>query len=157
MAEQQQPQLPIGYWIKRADEALTARIDEAQAANGLSRTGWQILNAPHDAGSMAREHIPQLLHPSASAGSLVEQIAHLAERGLIESERDTTAYRLTDRGRQVHADALASQRAVRQRAVQGVSEADYLTAIRVLQRIVENLSEGSTGRTPSLHQSEQVR
>ncbi len=157
MAEQQQPQLPIGYWIKRADEALTARIDEAQSANGLSRTGWQILNALHDAGSMTREHITQLLHPFASAGAFAEQIAHLAERGLIEGEGDTTAYRLTDRGRQVHADALATQREIRWRAVQGVSEADYLTAIRVLQRIVENLSEGSTGRTPSLHQSEQVR
>jgi len=152
MAERQQPQLPIGYWIKRADEALTARIDEAQSANGLSRTGWRILNALHDAGSMAREQIAELLRPFASAGSLAEQIAHLSGRGLIESEGDAAAYRLTDRGRQVHADALATQREIRWRAVQGVSE-----AIRVLQRIVENLGEGSTGRTPSLHQSEQGR
>lgn len=157
MAERQQPQLPIGYWIKRADEALTARIDEAQAANGLSRTGWQILNALHEAGSMTHEQLAELLRPFAGTESLAEQIAHLAGRGLIESERDTTAYRLTDRGRQVHADALTLQREIRRRAVQGVSEADYLTAIQVLQRIAENLSEGSVESLPGAHQSEQGR
>lgn len=157
MAEREQPQLPIGYWIKRADEALTARIDEAQAANGLSRTGWQILHALHEAGSMTHEQLAELLRPFAGTESLAEQIAHLAGRGLIESERDTTAYRLTDRGRQVHADALASKREIRWRAVQGVSEADYLTAMRVLQRIAENLSEGSAERPPGASPPEQER
>jgi hypothetical protein len=106
---------------------------------------------------MGREQIAELLRPFASTESLAEQIAHLAGRGLIESERDTTAYRLTDRGRQVHADALATQREIRWRAVQGVSEADYLTAIRVLQRIVKNLGEGSAESLPGAHQSEQGR
>ena len=122
-----------------------------------SRTGWQILNALHDAGSMAHEQIAELLRPFASAGSLTEQIAHLSGRGLIESEGDAAAYRLTDRGRQVHADALATQRETRWRAAQGVSEADYLTAIRVLQRIVKNLGEGSAESLPGAHQSEQGR
>ncbi len=86
MAEREQPQLPIGYWIKRADEALTARIDEVQAANGLWRTGWQILDAPHEAGSMTHEQLGELLRPFAGTESLAEQSAHLAGRGLIERE-----------------------------------------------------------------------
>lgn len=30
MSEQKRPHLPIGYWLKKADELLTARIDEVQ-------------------------------------------------------------------------------------------------------------------------------
>lgn len=157
MSERQQPQLPIGYWIKQADQALTAQIDEAQAANGLSRTGWQILNTLHEAGTMTREQISELLRPFASVESLVEQISHLAGRELIESERGTTAYRLTDRGRQVHAEALATQHQIPWRAVQGVSESDYLTTIRVLRQIVENLSEGNAEMSPGTPPPEQGR
>lgn len=36
----QKQHLPIGYWIRKADEALTAGIDRIQAAFHLSRTGW---------------------------------------------------------------------------------------------------------------------
>ena len=157
MSERQQPQLPIGYWIKQADQTLSARIDQAQAATGLSRTGRQILNTLHDAGTMTREQITELLRPFASTESLAEQIAHLSGRGLIESERDTIAYRLTDRGRQIHAEALATQHQIRWRAVQGVSEPDYLTAVRVLRQIVENLSEGNAEMSPGTPPPEQGR
>ncbi len=37
--------LPIGYWMKQADNLLTLGIDKIQAAFGFSRTDWQILNA----------------------------------------------------------------------------------------------------------------
>ncbi|MCM8750430.1 hypothetical protein NET02_14865 [Thermomicrobiaceae bacterium CFH 74404] len=157
MSERQQPQLPIGSRIEQADEALTARIDQAQAANGLSRTGWQIVNALHEAGTTTHEQLAELLRPFASAESLAEQISHLAGRELIESERGTAAYRLTDRGRQVHAEALATQHQIRWRAVQGVSESDYLTAVRVLRRIVENLSEGNAQMSPGTPPPEQGR
>jgi hypothetical protein len=31
------PNLPIGYWLKQADKLLTEKINEVQAANGVSR------------------------------------------------------------------------------------------------------------------------
>jgi hypothetical protein len=42
--------LPIGYWLERADELLTARIDEAQRENGPTRLSWQVINVVHERG-----------------------------------------------------------------------------------------------------------
>ena len=38
------------------------------------------------------------------------------------------------------------QKGVRQEAVQGISEADYATTVRVLQRLVENLTGGDAAQ-----------
>lgn len=61
----------------------------------------------------------------------------LVDRGLIEE--DDKSLRLTDRGRNLHATALEVQIKIRQQAVQGITEADYVTTVRVLQQIVSNL------------------
>lgn len=38
MAQVTKPELPIGYWLKRADTLLNEQIDKAQAANEVSRS-----------------------------------------------------------------------------------------------------------------------
>jgi DNA-binding MarR family transcriptional regulator len=43
----------------------------------------------------------------------------------------------------LHAAALASQQAFRARAMSGISDDEYATTIRVLQRLVENLRNQS--------------
>jgi DNA-binding MarR family transcriptional regulator len=141
MSEQKSPYLPIGYWVRKVDETLTAQINEAQEVNGLSRTTWQVLNVLHDMASTTLAQLAEPLRPFADAGSLADVIDRLAERGLIEGERSASAgFRLTDQGRRVHQAALERQKEVRQRAVRGVSEADYLTTVQVLQRVAENLT-----------------
>lgn len=146
MSEQSKPHLPIGYWLKKADEMLTVRINEAQKANGLSRTDWQVLNVLHEAVTATREQLAEPLRPFADTGSLDEVIERLVRRGLIEGGDSAAGYRLTGQGRRVHQAALDLQKEVRQQAVRGVSEADYLTTVRVLQRLVENLSGSDTGQ-----------
>lgn len=37
--------LPIGYWIKQADQMLTKGIDEIQLLFNITRTDWQIINS----------------------------------------------------------------------------------------------------------------
>lgn len=140
MSGPKKPHLPIGYWLKRADEVLTARINEVQRANGLSRTEWQILNLLSELGSATDEQLEASLRPFAGITSLRELITGLRRRGLV-AEKDAAdgGYVLTTQGQQTHATALALQKEVRQQAMKGISEAEYATAIHVLQRIVENL------------------
>jgi len=140
LTKERKLRLPIGYWLKKADEALTTRINEAQQANSLSRTDWQVLNSLHDVGPMTREQLGEPLRPFADANALAQVIERLVGRGLVEGEGTAAAaYRLTDQGRHVHGAALFLQKQVREQAIQGVSDADYATAIRVLQRLVTNL------------------
>lgn len=144
MAQQQSPHLPIGYWLKKADELLTTRINEAQQANGLSRTEWQVLNVLHETPAVSRERIIEVLHPFGDAQRLGAVVDGLVQRGLVAANTsDAGQLQLTAQGRDVHQAALEVQRQIRQQAVRGITEADYLTTVRVLQQIVANLSDGA--------------
>lgn len=145
MSEQKRPHLPIGYWLKKADELLTARINEAQQANGLTRTEWQVLNTLLETEAASRSEIVEILSPFGDAETIGAPVDSLMERGLIEPDgSETGRLRLTTLGRQLHARALEVQKGIRLQAVQGISETDYATTVRVLQQIVENLSGGDS-------------
>jgi hypothetical protein len=93
--------LPIGYWIRRADQLLTASIDKAQKANGLSRTDWQILNALYELGSAVTiDELATPMRPFLDAPSLHEAVTSLDERGLVTEDRSVMdKYVLTASGR----------------------------------------------------------
>lgn len=141
MSEQKKPHLPIGYWVKKVDELLTARIDEVQEANGLSRTQWQILNVLYETSSASRDQIIDVLSPFGNADTLGSAITSLVNRGLVEEDEfEAGTLRLTAQGRDLHATALEAQQKLRLQAVRGIGEADYVTTVRVLQQIVTNLT-----------------
>ena len=134
------PNLPIGYWLKEADQVITEAVNQAQAAQGVSRTDWQVLNTLSEGDGTSQEHLGEILRPFVDAAGLVEIVARLTDRGWV-TPAGQGLLRLTDEGRTHHAVILAQQQAVRRRAVQGVSPEDYGTVIRVLQQIVSNLRE----------------
>lgn len=136
----QAEQRPIGYWIRAAEEALAARINDVQQANGLTRTQWQVLNVLDRANGVSLSQLAEPMRPFADQGPLEAILADLIQRGLVEATGQEAVYELTEQGRRVHTTALESQTEVRQRAVQGISREDYATTVRVLQRMVENLT-----------------
>lgn len=141
MTEPKKPHLPIGYWIKKADELLTERINEAQQTNGLTRTEWQILNSLYETSGATKAEIVELLRPFSSRPALEATVEKLIQHGLVEEdETGFGSVHLTVRGRDLHARALHVQQIVRRQAVEGITEVDYVTTVRVLQQIVENLS-----------------
>ncbi len=137
---------PIGYWLRRADQLLTARIDDAQRATGITRLEWQLLNVVRKARSSAVDGAVAALAPFADAATVETAVASLEARGLIR--RATGSLSLTPEGEDLFAAALAVQTAVRQQAMAGISEADYETAMRVLQQLVANLEPAGGTPTP---------
>jgi len=142
------PPRPFGYWLKRVYEALTAAIDRAQAAHGLTRIEWQVLEALARSGGMARRELSELLSPFADPGRFDEVVAGLTRRGLVEGADEGRALSLTVEGKRRHQSALETQRALRLRAFEGVSEAEFTTTMSVLQRVVENLSREGSEEAP---------
>ena len=140
--------LPIGYWLKRADELLTARIDEAQRENGLTRLDWQALNVVRDAVAEADGDadgaepslVAEALAPFAPAATVTGALDSLRERGLV-AEADGRV-RLSASGAETYDRALTSQKAVREGAFAGIERGDYETTVAVLRRLVENLEGG---------------
>jgi DNA-binding MarR family transcriptional regulator len=137
--------LPIGYWLKQADNLITEQVNQAQAAHGVSRFGWQVLNTLYEAGPMSRERLFELMRTFVDSAGLDEIITRLIERGWVEqNENSAGEFQLTQEGQRCYGDIFAAQKEVRLRAMQGVSEEEYATVIRVLQRIVNNLKEKSS-------------
>ena len=130
---------PIGYWLKQVDQLLTERIDEAQAVHGVTRTDWQILNLLKENGRASDELIFSVMHTFVDAAKFQEIIYHLIDQGWIDETLASGELQLTCAGYDQHARIFATQKEVRQRAMQGVIQEDYVTVIRVLQQMVENL------------------
>jgi DNA-binding MarR family transcriptional regulator len=135
---EQERQRPIGFWLKRADELLTRRIDDAQRASGLTRLEWQALNVVRERGSAGAEEVATVLQSFADRQAVYETLSGLARRGTIVQSPDAR-WSLTDAGGALYASALAVQQQVRQRAMTGISDTEYTSTVRVLKRLVENL------------------
>jgi DNA-binding MarR family transcriptional regulator len=81
------------------------------------------------------------------ASKLDEIITDLVGREWVEQsgvdDQGRVGYQLTEEGERQHGVILATQKEVRQRAMQSISQEEYLMLIRVLQRMVGNLEESS--------------
>ncbi len=108
MKQAPQPHLPIGYWLKQADNAITEHINNVQRSNGVSRAEWQVLNLLNDAGSASQARMFELMQTFVDAAGLDTIVAHLAEQGWIEpiqaAEQSAAQFQLSAEGRQRHGD-----------------------------------------------------
>jgi DNA-binding MarR family transcriptional regulator len=140
---------PIGYWLKQADNLLTEQINSGQAANRVSRFDWQVLNLLNELGRAGRKRLFETMRTFVDEPDFEEILTGLIERGWVEhseaSQSGMEEFQLAEAGRRQHAVILATQKEVRERAMQGISEEEYATVIRVLQRIVKNLGGDSAG------------
>lgn len=129
---------PIGWWLKEVDRLLEASLDDALAADGVTRRQWQALKA---AGRS--EPIEVALAPFLSGrdgpAELASVTESLTDRGWLDGERLTPAgaaalVGLTDK---VHAR--------RRRITNGIVDTEYLQTIDVLRRMAVNLGYQAEG------------
>jgi len=131
-------ELPIGYWVKRVDELLTAQLGEALARHRLDRFRWQLLNSIADAGAAGLDALRERLLTFVDDATLDAMVADLADRGWLVTDADGLLS-LTTSGATVHVAALREVTEARRRATEGVQPADYATTVSTLQRIAANL------------------
>jgi DNA-binding MarR family transcriptional regulator len=133
---------PLGYWLKRVDELITSRANEALGGLGLTRLHWQTLNILREAGRTTLTLAHRSLQDFGSLADLDRVLGSLEARGWVTRISDgasAPAFELTDEGQKGHANALQLQSQVRQRTMRGVSQDEYRTVIRVLETIAFNL------------------
>lgn len=147
MTQDMKPKLPIGYWLKQTDNLLTEQINKAHATYGVSRSDWQVLNILKEIGSASEDRVFETMRTFIDTSDLHEILTRLMERGWVEhrkvSNTDVEEFQLTEAGQHQHEVILATQKEVRQQAMQGISQEEYASVIRVLQRIVSNLGGNS--------------
>ncbi|MFD5408779.1 MarR family winged helix-turn-helix transcriptional regulator [Streptomyces nojiriensis] len=139
---------PIGYWLNRTDQALTASMDAALADFGLTRLGWQVLNAVKDDPQATDSAVRTALATGADTAALTSAVASLLTGGWVTRPRpDRLA--LTDGGRARLAEAARRVADFRELSATGITREEYVTAVTVLERMTRNLTgprEGSAAR-----------
>jgi DNA-binding MarR family transcriptional regulator len=109
----------------------------------VSRSQWQVLNSIHEAGHITKEQLFETMQTFISQAELERILTDFSGRGwLVQTEKGL--FQLSGEGRAEYQHILELQEDVRKRAMRGVTEEEYMTVIRVLQRIVNNLEGKSS-------------
>ncbi|MFJ3878887.1 MarR family winged helix-turn-helix transcriptional regulator [Streptomyces sp. NPDC090077] len=140
---------PIGYWSGLAHEAVTRHLRDAMARIDVTQPQYWVLNRVNGgAGAPVREEVAAQLTPLADGpheiARVVDQLLH---RGWLHADEDGRL-RLTGEGEaaRVRLRALVTE----QRAVvhEGIDDAEYVTALKVLRRMAANVEAARTATDP---------
>ena len=129
---------PIGFWTVRAGEAVRARTRGVLRDIGITQAEWWLLHqiSLHPAGADRAKTIDTIGH-NDTPEAIVDAIDSATEKGLIiESD---SRLKFTPEGQQRFARGVDIQRMLQDERMQGISQDDFATTIRVLQRTIENV------------------
>lgn len=128
--------LPIGYYLKKTDNLLTEGINNIHKEFNITRTDWQILNSIDENAEIDRQKIVEPLSEFANNETISEAVAALLNRQLIREEK---YFALTEKGKDVYQTCFQKQKAFRQKAMENITEQEYLQTIGTLEKIIANL------------------
>jgi hypothetical protein len=129
---------PLGWWLRHVHELLESSMAQALEAESLTRRHWQVLNTIA-LGVRTPEEVDAQLAPFVTTeGSMVTKVADLRVRGWIAEDE----LALTEAGREAHARVEERIKAFRVSSMDGISDDDYRTTVRTLERCAANLEAG---------------
>jgi DNA-binding MarR family transcriptional regulator len=129
---------PIGYWLNRADHALTKYMNDMLDEFGLTRIAWQVLNVIRDTPDITDLELLAILTANADTSTLTAAIDAVLTGGWA-SRPAPDRLALTPEGTQ-HLTRVATRvDAFRDLSMTGISLDEYRTAVHVLERMTHNL------------------
>ncbi|MFE9934187.1 MarR family transcriptional regulator [Streptomyces sp. NPDC005533] len=131
---------PIGYWSWAAYDAVVARTRSALAGIGTTQPQWWVLAqvAVAEEGR-TRAEVTAVLRGYLALGeeALGEEIDTTIARGWITQDAGERLG-MTPEGRKFYEEAAALQERLRDERHAGISDEEYLTTLKVLQRFIHN-------------------
>ncbi|MFE6859240.1 MarR family winged helix-turn-helix transcriptional regulator [Nocardia sp. NPDC057668] len=128
---------PIGFWLNRADRAITAYFDRRLAAFGLTRLAWQALNVIRAEPEATETRIHAELEANADRETRLAALDLILTAGW--AERTGAGLSLTAFGRDRHDEVTAAVAGFRADSMTGITPDEYRTAVTVLERMTLNL------------------
>ncbi|KUF17820.1 winged helix DNA-binding protein [Streptomyces silvensis] len=141
---------PIGYWSSAAAKAVVHHIRAMLAENGLTQPQWWVLNqVDGHAEGRDRKDVVEILrgYLEFGEGPLHHDIDSLIRRGLLTEGtgstggggRDSGPLHTTQEGSKLRERVAALQVRTRGEVHDGIDDADYVRALKVLQRMIYNV------------------
>ncbi|WP_327380902.1 MarR family winged helix-turn-helix transcriptional regulator [Streptomyces sp. NBC_01207] len=141
---------PAAYWTGVAYEALIAYTRARTAEKGYTQPQFWLLRnlsandiSPDGSGMT----LPELRQAMASyirhEDDLAAEAEVLLERGWLTRDPEDRLW-LTEEGEQARVDLARNAPAIRAALHEGIDDADYVTTLKVLQRLIHNSGRPST-------------
>jgi hypothetical protein len=127
-------QRPIGWWLKEADARLDAAFARELAEFGVDRRAWQVLASLAD-GARTRDELAAALAAFDASDAVDRVVDQLTRDGWV-AESDA-GLRLTSEGVARRRELAARVGTIRDRVRDALPGDDYVTLVRLLQRLVE--------------------
>lgn len=130
------------FYLATIREQNARNVGRALAPLGMSPTEWRVLNLLSEQVERTVNDVAELAVIDRSKAS--RTIAQLTQRGWVarqepESDRRKAELRLTDQGAEVTIQARGIMRIVYAMNVEGMSEDEQATLMRLLRRMQENV------------------
>jgi hypothetical protein len=136
---------PAAYWTGVAYEALIAFTRRQQAAAGFTQPGFWLLRnlsandlSPDGRGRTVPELEAAMSTYLRAEDDLAAEATALAGQGLLRADADGRWW-ITEAGEAARLAMKAHAPAIRARIHEGIADADYVTALRVLGRMIANV------------------
>ena len=129
---------PIGFWTVRAGEAIGHRTRSRLEAAGVPQPQWWVLHqlSLHPAG-VDEQTMVDTIGPNADVPTIEQAIESAIANGWVQ--RSGARLLSTPLGRDRFAVAARIQQELEAERRAGISDAEYETTIRVLQRTIDNV------------------
>ncbi|MFF8671990.1 MarR family transcriptional regulator [Streptomyces sp. NPDC015242] len=139
---------PIGAWTGQAYRRVVGAIRAQLAVENLTQPHWWTLNHAAGApGTWTRTTLTARLTPYDDQDTDFETVYDdLTARGWLTEDDTTGGLSLTEEGEAARLRARERNLRVHHQTHEGISEADFITTINVLRRMVANL--GGNGNLP---------
>ncbi|MFI1417251.1 MarR family winged helix-turn-helix transcriptional regulator [Streptomyces sp. NPDC020731] len=131
---------PIGYWSWAAYRAVVTRTRAALAGIGITQPQWWVLAQVARADTVkTRDEVSRLLLNYLDAGreTMESEIDAIIAQGWITEDAEGRLG-ITAEGRPFYDKAAALQEELWAERHAGISDEEYLTTLKVLQRFIHN-------------------
>jgi hypothetical protein len=136
---------PIGYWSGAAHRVIIDYIRGQMSVLGLSQPQfWMLRNlsandlSPDGRGLTLAELTSNMRAYLDDNDDLESAAEDLLGRGLVTRDADQRLW-ITETGKQEHARVKEQAPVVRARIHDGIDDADYVTTLQVLRRMIDNV------------------
>lgn len=129
---------PLGFWTIRAGEAIRARTRGALREIGVTQPEAWLLHqvSLHPQGADRDATVEKIGH-NDTPEAIVDAIDSAAAKGWVLQPDSRVTF--TDAGSEMCRRVADLQTSLQAERMQGITEADFVTAIQVLQRTIENV------------------
>ncbi|WP_439675531.1 MarR family transcriptional regulator [Embleya sp. MST-111070] len=141
---------PAAYWTGVAYEALIAYTRARQAEKGYTQPQFWLLRnlsvndiSPDGAGMTVPELRVAMASYLRAEDDLAAESEVLVERGWLTRDAEDRLF-LTEAGEQARVDLARNAPAIRAALHEGIDDADYVTTLKVLQRLIHNAGGPAT-------------